>query len=236
MQEMQQEHTQQSVEPTAVRSLLTARQVQQFLGIDRSTVYRMADDGRLPAIKVGKQWRFPRDEILAVISTTPSWNLDSSQQHAPAEPSPVDLDVAGSAIDVAADLLGVMMLVTDMAGQPITEIANPCPWFVRNSTDHETMRTCVAEWRELADAHDFSPAFRLGNFEFECARSFIRRGHELVGMVLVGGVAPLGTTSPDLYSLSESERATVLRALPMVASAIAGRRPTNVHQSMGETR
>ena len=50
------------------RRLLTARQVQDVLHIDRSTVYRMAEDGRIPAIKVGKQWRFPSDEILALVS------------------------------------------------------------------------------------------------------------------------------------------------------------------------
>ncbi|RMD52615.1 MAG: DNA-binding protein, partial [Candidatus Thermofonsia bacterium] len=46
--------------------LLTAREVQEMLNVDRSTVYRMAEDGRLPAVKVGKQWRFPREKVEAV--------------------------------------------------------------------------------------------------------------------------------------------------------------------------
>ena len=50
------------------QELLTARQVQQLLRVDKSTVYRMASDGRLPAIKVGKQWRFPADEIDQIAS------------------------------------------------------------------------------------------------------------------------------------------------------------------------
>ncbi len=43
--------------------LLTAKDLQTLLQVDRSTIYRMAEAKRLPAIKVGKQWRFPADRI-----------------------------------------------------------------------------------------------------------------------------------------------------------------------------
>ena len=46
-----------------MNNMLTAKEVQQLLQVDRSTVYRMAEDGRLPAVKVGKQWRFPADQL-----------------------------------------------------------------------------------------------------------------------------------------------------------------------------
>ena len=49
------------------RPLLTALEVQELLHIDRSTVYRMAEDGRLPAIRVGRSWRFPTDRIEALL-------------------------------------------------------------------------------------------------------------------------------------------------------------------------
>ena len=44
---------------------LTARDVQELIRVDRSTIYRMAESGRLPAIKVGRQWRFPADAVHA---------------------------------------------------------------------------------------------------------------------------------------------------------------------------
>ena len=50
-----------------VRGMLTALQVCEILHIDRSTVYRMAEDGRLPAIRVGKQWRFAAEDIAALM-------------------------------------------------------------------------------------------------------------------------------------------------------------------------
>ncbi|HKZ25894.1 MAG TPA: helix-turn-helix domain-containing protein [Acidimicrobiia bacterium] len=44
-------------------ALLTTKAVQQLLNVDRSTIYRMAEAGRLPAIKVGRQWRFHTEAI-----------------------------------------------------------------------------------------------------------------------------------------------------------------------------
>ena len=43
--------------------LLTTRQLQELLQVDRVTIYRMLSDGRLTGFKVGGQWRFSRHEI-----------------------------------------------------------------------------------------------------------------------------------------------------------------------------
>ena len=46
-----------------VQPLLTAKNVARLLGIDEITVYRLARKGRLPAFKVGGQWRFGREAL-----------------------------------------------------------------------------------------------------------------------------------------------------------------------------
>jgi len=43
--------------------LLTVSEVADMLRINKSTVYRMAKQGRLPATRVGRQWRF-RESVL----------------------------------------------------------------------------------------------------------------------------------------------------------------------------
>ena len=48
---------------------LTTRQRQELLHVDRKTIYRMADDGRVAAVKVGSQWRFPRRSIEGWLKT-----------------------------------------------------------------------------------------------------------------------------------------------------------------------
>jgi excisionase family DNA binding protein len=44
-------------------ALLTTRQLQDLLQVDRITIYRMLGDGRIRGFKVGGQWRFPRQAI-----------------------------------------------------------------------------------------------------------------------------------------------------------------------------
>ena len=46
-----------------IDSLLTARQLQDLLQVDRITIYRMLKDGRLEGFKVGGQWRFSRQTV-----------------------------------------------------------------------------------------------------------------------------------------------------------------------------
>ena len=45
--------------------LLTASQVARYLSVDRFTVYRLVAQGKLPAFKVGNQWRFKRQMVDA---------------------------------------------------------------------------------------------------------------------------------------------------------------------------
>ena len=44
-------------------SLMTLEEVASYLRLSKDTVYRMAQSGKIPACKVGGQWRFRRDEV-----------------------------------------------------------------------------------------------------------------------------------------------------------------------------
>lgn len=184
--------------------LLTADEVSAALGVDVSTIYRMAADGRLDAVKVGRQWRFP-SSVLPDAAAAPA----------------IDPQAAYAAIAVAADLLGVMMVVTDLAGRPLTPVANPCPRFADATADE--LAACAEEWRERAADRELAVRFRTGALGFECASAFIRGGDRLLGMVLAGGIAPLDHPDDELYQLSPDARTTVLSALPRVAATVAER-------------
>ena len=207
------------------QSLLTARQVQTMFGVDRSTVYRMAEDGRLPALKIGRQWRFRPEEIERLLSANPGTALVNDPAGAlvndPAAALPALPASVSAVVEVAADLLGVMMIAADMQGRPLTGVANPSPWFEARAEDPTSVADCVADWKVLADEPDFEPQFHTGALGFQCARAYIRSGTSLVGMVLAGGVAPPGNDSPDLYHLDAVQRSRVLAALPKVAAALS---------------
>ncbi|MDJ0498427.1 MAG: helix-turn-helix domain-containing protein [Acidimicrobiia bacterium] len=181
-------------------TLLTAKQVQEIFRVDRSTIYRMAEDGRLPAVKVGRQWRFPSEHLESLLgqsngeSTPPSPAVATSDHVALRAILPGD--TAQAVADLAADLFGVMAVVTDMQGQALTTVANPCGYFDAVFDGVYTADRCSTGWRRLGEEIDLEPRFLPSHLGFLCARSFIRVGTNLAGMVIVGGVAP-GVWPPD---------------------------------------
>ena len=53
------------MENSMQENLLTTEQVAQYLKIDKFTVYRLVTQGKIPAFKVGTQWRFKRSMVEA---------------------------------------------------------------------------------------------------------------------------------------------------------------------------
>ena len=43
--------------------IMTVRETAEYLRMNRMTIYRLAQEGRIPAFKVGGSWRFDRDGI-----------------------------------------------------------------------------------------------------------------------------------------------------------------------------
>jgi excisionase family DNA binding protein len=166
-------------------TLLTTRDVQALINVDRSTIYRMAEDGRLPAVKVGRQWRFPADRIYAWLDTG-----DTSTQGVAPPPGPAPGAALQTLADVMGAAFGAMVVITDMNGEPLTGVANPCGMFAAVQSRPETLDRCIEGWKEFSDQPDLVPRFTRSHLGFLCARGFIRRGRELTGMVIVGGIAP----------------------------------------------
>ena len=44
-------------------SVMTVKEVADYLRVNQRTVYRLAVDGRIPGFKVGANWRFKRGDI-----------------------------------------------------------------------------------------------------------------------------------------------------------------------------
>lgn len=239
-----------------MNNMLTAKDVQQLLQVDRSTVYRMAEDGRLPAVKVGKQWRFPASQLQEWLGS----QVDVSAP-APAvqeEPTPL-LDGSADAADLAAslplecvqliqdshaELLGIMLVITDLEGNPVTEPSNPCGLFSAISDQPHAVQRCISSWHDLGQLLNIEPEFRTSHLGLLCARGLIRVGNELQGMVVAGCIAPdewpptdeeLGNVAAELgvqqgvlarqldqiYTLDETQREMVLASVQRVANIVA---------------
>ena len=107
----------------AMSGLLTTRQVQNILQIDRTTVYRMLKDGRLTGIKIGNQWRFPQaqiDNLLTYSSPTatpPTKSLSSDI---------LPLTCLQGMQNVSAEAIGISAIITNLTGEPLTQMSNAC--------------------------------------------------------------------------------------------------------------
>jgi len=228
--------------------MLTAKEMQSLLHVDRSTIYRMAEAGQLPAVKIGKQWRFPSDLVEAwlkaqVSAPVPAPQLDVSLSSGDFA-SLLPLECVQLIQDTLAEALGVMIVVTDMEGNPITQVSHPCGLFAAISRVPNAVQKCIASWRHLAEAINLEPKFIRSHLGLLCARGMIRVGTELKGMVVVGGIAPddwppspdevqamadefgvpietLTSHLTEVFYLDPSQRAWVLSFVQRIANIIS---------------
>lgn len=49
--------------PDLEPDVMTVQEVAEYLRLNQMTVYKLAQNGKIPAVKVGRVWRFRRDLI-----------------------------------------------------------------------------------------------------------------------------------------------------------------------------
>jgi excisionase family DNA binding protein len=59
-------------------AVLTIEEAAELLKIPRSSVYKLARQGKIPAQKVGRHWRFHRATLLKWIAGELNKNIDST--------------------------------------------------------------------------------------------------------------------------------------------------------------
>ena len=172
--------------------MLTAQEVESLLQVDRSTVYRMAESGRLPAFKVGRQWRFPAQQVQEWLNARTTNHTSTMLTDTLADngrlAEQLPLDCVQLIQDTFARALNVMMVTTDMSGQPVTQLSHPCGLF--SAVAAQALAKCQVQWQELATQIELEPRWVRSHLGLLCARGMIHSHGELKGMVLVGGVAP----------------------------------------------
>ena len=187
-----------------ISELLTTKELQDVLHVDRTTIYRMAESGRIPAVKVGNQWRFPRAQIevwLQRNSAAPVRNSASVTNGAVSTSDLLPIECVQLIQDGFAEALGVMILVTDLQGNLITRPGNPCGLYTAAETSPIARQRCLSLWIDLANQPSLAPKFQESHLGLMCARGLIRVGSEIKAMLVVGGIAPKAWP-PDAEQLS----------------------------------
>lgn len=225
-------------------TFLTSQEMQDLISVDRSTVYRMAEDGRLPGVKIGRQWRFPADRVAAQLglAVTPEATEPVSERSGLEQL--LQPEVAQSIADLMGEVFGVMAVITDMEGHPITSVANPCGFYAAIASQPGAVEACLSQWRLFADEPHVAPRWVRTHLGFLCARTFVWVDLKPVGMIVVGGVRPpVWPPQPDVvesiaeevgvgrgvlldvvdetFGLDIDEQRRVLRLLPQMGDLVS---------------
>ena len=191
-----------------MEDLLTTRQLQELLKVDRTTIYRIVKRGDLPAVRVGNQWRFPRKDVEAWLNDTtllaeisspdedlhptgamPAW--DSTNAH-----FIFPIECVQRIQDAFAEILGVTILVTDPEGNEVTRSSNPSGLWDVARTAPEFRESYRRFWSELGTDRDLHSQLRPDPLGLLWGRGLIENGGQVRGMSIVGGIAP-GEWPPD---------------------------------------
>lgn len=139
--------------------LLTTKQLQELLKVDRTTVYRLLKSGRITGVKVGNQWRFPREEVKKLVPGASTSTVSPAPPFSAAVPSASGLTVSEilpmpcvqTIQDVFSEIANVGSVTTTPTGQPITNLSN-CSRFCQLVQSSSAGRAaCAVSWRTLTE-------------------------------------------------------------------------------------
>ncbi len=164
--------------------LLTTKQVQAHLQVDRTTIYRMLKDGRLTGIKIGQQWRFPLSNVDALLAGSPAAYSQTETLTLSREVLPVQCLQAVQ--DVSAETVEVGAITTDNNGLPITEISNAYPVCALILGTKSGRQACINSWHKLAQQHETKPRFVTCHAGFQYARARIEVDGVPAAMLIAG--------------------------------------------------
>jgi excisionase family DNA binding protein len=125
--------------------LLTTRQVQSVLKVDRITIYRMLQDGRIKGVKVGQQWRFSRREVERILSGEAALETPVIQ----ATNSGFPTHCVQTIQDLFSAVSQIGSMVIDMQGEPLTQISNPCALCQLIQSSPSGLQACRASWQSF---------------------------------------------------------------------------------------
>ena len=173
----------------AMDLLLTTKEVIDILKVDRTTIYRMLKDGRLTGVKIGREWRFYRGEVEALISGQPlagQHEYKTAFENAPQNKLVFPLPCVQMIQDVFAELAEVGVITTASTGDPLTEISSSsgfCNLILNSETGRQG---CIHSWRRLAENPVDTPEFVRCHAGLQYARARIDLNKEFSTMLIAG--------------------------------------------------
>jgi excisionase family DNA binding protein len=163
-------------------TLLTAKQAQELLKVDRTTIYRMLKDGRLNGVKVGQHWRFFTSEVNDLLAGA----RRSGENETPVSVEMLPLHCVQSIQDVFAEIARVGAVTADKEGQPLTKISNSCDFCKLILGSDEGRQACIESWKQLVKQEEAAPEFISCHAGLQYARARIEVRGKLIAILVAG--------------------------------------------------
>jgi excisionase family DNA binding protein len=171
--------------------LLTTKQLQELLKIDRVTVYRMLNDGRLKGVKIGNQWRFSQSEIDRLMGEDTETSESESQDEALTDfPSGCVQEVQ----EIFAGIIGIGAISVTLRGDPLTEPTYSNPFCKLMLSSPSGRQACQASWRKIALRTSGEPPFQVCHAGLCYQRSIITLNDQPAAWLVAG---QFYVTAPD---------------------------------------
>ncbi|NOX18753.1 MAG: helix-turn-helix domain-containing protein [Chlorobi bacterium] len=161
---------------------LTAKQVITLLRIDRTTLYRMLNDGRIKGVKIGNQWRFSKSEVDRIISGIPPETEELTGDFIEEIPYQCIVPVQ----DVVADIAEIGILLADKEGRQLTEISNSCKFCELIRSSEKGKAACAVSWQKLAQSKELEGRFTQCHAGLQYAMAKVDDISQRLGMLIAG--------------------------------------------------
>ena len=162
--------------------LLTTKQVQEKLKIDRITIYRMINDGRLKGVKVGNQWRFPESEIDRMLGVETDEELTETTLSIQDFPSGCVKEIQ----DIFAGIIGIGAVSVTMQGTPLTQPSPSNPFCSLMLASESGCSACQQTWRQIATKNNGKDNFQVCHAGLLYKRSVIKAEDRQVAWLIAG--------------------------------------------------
>lgn len=164
-----------------MNDLLTTKQVQDQLKVDRITVYRMLDDGRIKGVKIGTQWRFTQNEIDRFLG------VDTPEESPAVESIPDFPSMCVKEVqDIFAGIIGVGAVTVTMQGTPLTDPTYSNPFCELIMSSESGKHACQSSWRKIALKNTGEPEFQTCHAGLCYKRSVIQSENNQIAWLIAG--------------------------------------------------
>lgn len=157
--------------------MLDAAETQRLLGISSATCYRWLREGRLRGVKVGRQWRFKRDDIEALLAVPPP---EASGTEAEIARSILRHAVDSGASDVHITRVGRGVWVRERVHGSLVPVGEVLPAalhppLIRAFKELAGMDVARTDVQQLGRIQDGDVAFRVSTYPTDEEESMVLR-------------------------------------------------------------